>query len=316
MFRLLKRIETSGFPKLRLDSKKNWRFTMFTKKLLIFLAVVAVTTMSCGLTVDLPITTEIKTGATRTEELKVPDPGSSDDPLNVSIAFGAGELSIEPGAELLIEGTATYNVSDFRPELESSDDRVELSSGNLEIEGFPKFDDRIINEWELSLSDRPMDLKVFAGAYSGDFELGGLSLTSLRIADGAAEVHVNFDQLNQVVMENFRYETGASSVVLTNLGNANFRSMAFQGGAGSYELDFSGQLQDDANVRIQTGLSELTVVVPDELDVSVRIEGGLTNVNTSGGWGQSGGYYTNDGDGPALEIIIKIGAGNLSLYSR
>ena len=54
------------------------------------------------------------------------------------------------------------------------------------------------NKWELNLSDRPMELKIFAGAYQGDFELGGLSLTSLRIADGAADVNVNFSELNQV----------------------------------------------------------------------------------------------------------------------
>ena len=288
---------------------------MFTKKLLIFIAAVAVTTMACGLNVNIPITTEIKTGPTVTEEISVPDPDPDAESLKVSIAFGAGELNIEPGAEALIEGTAAYNVDDFRPKVEATNGEVELTSGNLEIEGFPKFNDRIINKWELSLSDRPMELKIFAGAYEGDLELGGLSLTSLRIADGAADVRVNFAEPNQEVMGSFRYETGASSVVLTNLGNANFRSMTFQGGAGSYELDFSGDMQEDATVLIQTGLSDLTVSVPDNLDVRVRIEGGLTNISRSGGWGQSGSTYTHSGDGPDLDITIKLGAGNLTLES-
>ena len=289
---------------------------MFTKKLLIFIAAVAVTTMACGLNVNIPITTEIKTGPTVTEEIYVPDPDPDAESLKVSIAFGAGELNIEPGAKALIEGTAAYNVEDFQPKVEATNGEVELSTGNLEIEGFPKFIDRIINKWELSLSDRPMELKIFAGAYEGDLELGGLSLTSLRIADGAADVRVNFAEPNQEVMGSFRYETGASSVVLTNLGNANFRSMTFQGGVGSYELDFSGDMQEDASVLIQTGLSDLTVSVPDELDVRVRIEGGLSNINTSGGWGQSGSTYTHDGDGPELDITVKLGVGNLSLESH
>ena len=289
---------------------------MYASKLFVFIVVLAVATMACGITVDIPVTTEIKTGETVTEDISVPDPGSEEEIMTVSIAFGAGELRIDSGAEALVEGTAKYNVKDFRPEVETKPGEVELSTGNLEIEGFPKFNDRIVNEWDLNLSDRPMELRVFAGAYTGDFELGGLSLTGLRIADGAADVRVNFDEPNKEVIDSFRYETGASSVVLTKLGNANFRSLTFQGGAGSYELDFSGDLRDDASVLVQTGLSDLTVSVPDDLDVRVRIEGGFANVSTSGGWEQSGNIYMHDGVGPALDITVRLGAGNLRLESN
>ena len=288
---------------------------MLAKKLLIFIAAIAITTMACGFTVNVPITTDIKTGPTVTEEILVPDPNPEADSVAIEIAFGAGEFFIDPGAESLIEGTAVYNVEDFRPEIKTMNDKVEISTGNLEIEGFPNFSNRVENTWNLQLSDRPMDLKIMAGAYIGEFELGGLALTDLRITDGAADVHVNFDEPNKVVLDNFRYDTGASNVVLTNLGNANFRSMTFQGGAGNYELDFSGELQDDATVMIEIGLSSLTVFVPDDLNVSVRIESGLTNISTQGSWGQSGGRYTHDGDGPELDITIKIGAGNLILQT-
>jgi hypothetical protein len=296
--------------------RNKWRFIMVTKKLLLLVAVVTFTTMSCGLTVDLPISSDIKTGPTVTEQIYVPVPNTADAPIDLSIEFGAGELSIVPGSGALIDGTAAYNVEDFRPTVGTTNGRVELSSGNLEIEGFPKFNERIINQWDLQLGDYPMELKVFAGAYEGDFELGGLTLSSLRIADGAADVHVNFSEPNQVVMKSFRYETGASAVKLTKLGNANFRSMIFQGGAGSFDLDFSGELQEDATVMIQTGLSELTVSVPNDLDVRVQIEGGLTNVNANGNWSQSGSTYTQPGSGPELDITIKIGAGNLTLESK
>ena len=289
---------------------------MFAKKLLIFVAALAVTTMACGLTVDIPISTEIKTGPTVKEDILVPDLGTDDKPLIVEVNFGAGELSIDSGADALIEGTAIYNVEDFSPEIKKTDRKVEISTGNLDIDGFPKFVSRIVNEWELHLSDRPMDLSVFAGAYKGDLELGGLSLSNLRIADGAAEVNVNFAEPNQVEMGSFRYDTGASSVTLSNLGNANFRSLTFQGGAGSYELDFSGDLQDDASVLIQTGLSELTISVPDDLDVRVQVDSGLANINTLGYWAQSGSTYTHKGDGPALDISIELAAGNLRLESH
>jgi len=290
---------------------------MLAKKLMILIAIatIAVSSMACGFTINLPITTDIKTGPTVTEDILVSDPEPNAESVAVSISFGAGELTLNPGAEALIQGTAVYNVEDFRPEVKTEDGRVELSTGNLEIEGIPRFDDRMVNTWDLKLSERPMDLRIMAGAYSSNLELGGVSLTGLRITDGASDVHVNFAEMNQETMDLFRYETGASSVVLSNLGNANFNSLIFQGGAGSYELDFSGDLQDDATVAIETGLSNLTVRVPGDLSVRVRIESGLSNISTQGSWSQSGGAYANGGNGPELNITIKMAAGNLVLVT-
>jgi hypothetical protein len=289
---------------------------MFTKKLLIFIAAIAVSSMACGFTVNIPITTDIKTGPTVTEEILVPDPDPDVEVMDLTISFGAGEFNLNPGAESLIEGTAVYNVEDFRPEINSSSSGVEISTGNLEINGFPRFHGNMKNNWDLQLSDRPIDLHVVAGAYKGELELGGLSLTGLRVTDGAADVRVDFAEPNQEVMTLLRYETGASNVVLTNLGNANFQTMNFKGGAGNYELDFSGDLQKDAAVSVEVGLSSLTVSCPDDLNVSVRFEGGLSNISTQGSWGQSRGVYTHDGDGPNLDITIKMGAGNLVLVVK
>ena len=286
---------------------------MLAKKLLIFIAAIAVTTMACGFNVNLPLTTDIKTGPTVTEEILVLDPDPEANSVDVEIAFGAGELFIDPGAEALIEGTVFYNVEDFRPKVETTIDKVEISTGNLEIEGFPNFNNQIENTWNLRLGERPIDLKIMAGAYAGDYEFGGLALTNLQITDGAADVKLNFSEPNKAALDNFRYDTGASNVILTNLGNANLRAMRFQGGAGNYELDFSGEMQSDAAVTIETGLSSLTVFVPGDLNVSVRVDSGLTNIEAQGSWGQSGAVYTHNGTGPCLEITIKIGAGNLIL---
>ncbi|HBY07607.1 MAG TPA: hypothetical protein DEH22_07405 [Chloroflexi bacterium] len=288
---------------------------MFPQKLFIFLTALALTTLACGFTVDLP-TTNIKISPTVTEDILVPDPDPSAQSMDVSLSFGAGELIINSGAEALIEGIASYNVEDMKPKVEVTSKSVDLSTGNLEINGIPHFENTMKNTWNLKLSQRPLNLKISAGAYSGQFELGGLALTALRVMDGAADVKLNFAEPNQAVMESFRYETGASSVVLTKLGNANFRSLDFQGGAGSYELDFSGDMQADATVRVDTGLSSLIIRVPNNLNVTVHFDGALTNVDTQGSWGQSGGLYTHSGDGPSLDITIKMGAGSVTLISQ
>jgi hypothetical protein len=230
--------------------------------------------------------------------------------MRLKISFGAGELKLSPGAEdALVDGTATYNVPNFKPEIEKSDGLIEIKQGNFKSLNVTD----LKNEWDLQLGNMPMNLEINAGAYKGRYELGGLALTDLTIKDGASDVSVSFSAPNPTEMSVFRYETGASSVELNQLGNANFSTLIFNGGAGNYTLDFSGELQQDATARVETGFGDLKLVIPEDVDARVTVEGGAVNVNHSSGWGQSNHTYTQDGSGPTLTIIVKIGAGNVTI---
>jgi hypothetical protein len=169
------------------------------------------------------------------------------------------------------------------------------------------------NDWELELGDVPMELSIRAGAYEGRYELGGLAIQRLTVADGAANVRLSFSEPNQEDMRLFRYETGASDVTLEGLANANFSEMEFHGGAGSFTLDFSGELQQDADISVEAGISSVTIVVPEGVDVELTFEGGLSNVSYSGEWERHGDTYSMTGDGPTLSIRVKMGAGDLKL---
>ncbi|GAB4505759.1 MAG: hypothetical protein Fur0043_27570 [Anaerolineales bacterium] len=158
-----------------------------------------------------------------------------------------------------------------------------------------------------------MELTIEAGAYHGTYELGGLSLTGLTIKDGAASVQVSFSEPNPTEMGIFRYETGASTVTLSGLANANFSTLVFNCGAGDFTLDFSGELQRDAVVTIDSGFSDLKLVIPKDVNAKVTLEGAAVNVNHSSGWTQSGQLYTQSGNGPTLTILINMGAGNVTI---
>lgn len=289
---------------------------MNNKKMLLSVAVLILVSLACSVNIDLPITTDIKTGPTVTDEISI---APLDDPNAVSditLAFGAGELNLSPGGDhFLIDGQATYNVDDLKPEVSNIDGNVKIETGNLEIDGIPNFNDRVINTWNYRLGTNPMALTIKAGAYVGNFELGGLSLSNLHIADGASEVELNFSQPNRIQMQSFRYETGASNITLNNLANANFSTMIFECGAGNYELDFSGQLQRDTTVFIETGLSSMTITVPDSTNAQVIVEGGFTNISRRGNWEISGNSYSIPGDSPKLTITIEMNAGNLILIN-
>ena len=290
---------------------------MFPKAMLIGIAILTLVTMACGITINLPIN-EVKVGSTEVEEISVPLPKESGTTTRLTLGFGAGEIRVAPGAQgTLVQGTATYNVKDLKPEVTIVGNDVSLQSGDLQISGIPlRFGKDFKNAWDLKLGNAPLDLTINAGAYKGEFDLGGLAIQSLRMSDGAADVHLGFSAPNLGEMDTLRYDTGASKVELTGLANANFETLVFKGGAGQYTLDFSGELKRDATVTIDSGLSSLTVVVPDGVSTRVFVDGGLANVDLSGGWDKSGNEYTLDGEGPRLTINVNIGAGSLSLKNK
>lgn len=285
---------------------------MPTRIILTTIAVMALIAMSCGISFNLPVD-RIVTGETQTETINIPAPSTED--VELELEFGAGEFDLTGGAaNALVSGTATYNVEDFKPEIETVGDRIILKSGDLKIEGFPNLDDSVENHWDLQLGDTPMALKVSAGAFQGDFDLGGVPLLGLEVSDGAAEVRLDFSDANPVEMDTFRYSTGASSVRMTGLANANFENMIFRSGLGDYHLDFSGDLQRDADVSIESGVSQVTIVMPEGVNARVVVTGALNNVETSGGWDRSGSEYVHgSGSGPVITITVEMGAGNLQL---
>jgi hypothetical protein len=167
------------------------------------------------------------------------------------------------------------------------------------------------NEWDLRLSDSPLDLTLEAGAYEGTLELGGLALRSLTVRDGASHVDLSFQEPNQTEMSVLRYETGASDVRLTGLANANFSTLTFSGGAGNYTLDFGGELQRDAVVTVNSGVGNVSLIVPEGIEADVTVESAAVNINHGSGWSKNGQKYTQDGSGPTLTIVVKMAAGNL-----
>jgi len=275
-------------------------------KIIVAILVLALASMACGFSIDLP--ERPKAGPDIEESISVADPQS--DETRLTLSFGAGKLTLspDPQAKNLVEGTALYNVDDLKPKIQKSGDSIEIRQGDFKR--LPLFED-MKNEWDFKLSDSPLDLTVQAGAYEGSLELGGLALKSLTVQDGASHVDLSFSDPNQTEMSVLRYETGASDVKLTGLANANFSTLTFSGGAGNYTLDFSGELQRDAVVTVESGLGNLSLIIPEDVDTEVTLESTAVNINHSSGWAQNGQTYTQHGSGSTLTIVVKMAAGNL-----
>lgn len=278
------------------------------RKLIPIMLALMLALSACNLHIRAPLTQ--RTGPLTTDEIRIPIPDAGGT-VSLKLSFGAGKIYLASGASDLVNGTATYNVSDLKPTVTTTDNTVHLEQGNFHLTGIPDFSN-IKNEWNLKLGSAPMNLTLEGGAYTGDYALGGLALTNLTIAEGAAKVDLSFDLPNTTEMKLFHYDTGASNVSMTGLANANFTSMEFTGGAGNYTFDFSGQLRRDASVTLEAGLSNVTLVIPSGLLAQVTVNG-LSNVTHDSSWVQNGNTYAQSGTGPQVVILVKMGAGNLTI---
>ena len=286
-------------------------------KIISVIVVLMLAGVACGFNVNLP--GQNKAGPEIKDTITVADPKlalsgvEASDETRLSLSFGAGKLKLSPGAKNLVDGTALYNVKDLKPQVSKNGGQIEIRQGNFA--GLPPFEG-MENEWDLQLGKSPMDLVIEAGAYNSEMELGGLSLKSLAIKDGASDVTLSFSVPNLVAMSEFSYTTGASDVTLNGLANANFKTFVFNSGAGNYNIDFSGALQRDATASIDSGLSDLTVLIPGKMNAIVTIDSALANVTVPKGWSQSAKIYTQPGKGPTLTVIINMGAGDISIRSE
>jgi hypothetical protein len=280
---------------------------------LALLLTLAMSTLACSFTVQVP---ETKTGPDTTTTIDEAYPSTIDTPKLV-LKMGGGSLKMSEGSSKLVEGNVLTNVPVWKPEVTRNDEKVTLSQ-NTGDSTLTIPSGKLKNNWDLKLgTQKPMALEIQAGAYNSNITFGNVPLTDLSIEDGASQTKVTFDKPNTQIMDNFTYHTGASQVELINLANANFKDMIFESGAGSYTLDFNGDLKQDASVDIKSGLSNMKIIIPSSTDAVINLTGGVNNISLKGTWTvDSNEYKTQSTKGPRLEINIEMGVGNLELVSQ
>ena len=276
----------------------------------IILSLVIIITLACN--VSIPVA-RMQTGETQTLNVSEPVPQGSV-PAQVSVTMGAGKLQIGSGATGLIEGSIKYNLADWKPIVSRQDNAVSITQGTNYSNQLPP--QNVVNDWQLKLGQTPLDLTINAGAYESTLTLGGIPLTNLTINDGASNTSISFNSPNPARMQHLVYKTGASTVSLTGLGNANVADMSFESGAGSYTLDFSGKLQQESNVHISSGVSNFKIIVPSTTACKVIMTGAMNSVNPQGAWTISDKTYSLPGQGPLLTITVELGVGSLELDTR
>ena len=286
---------------------------------IIILGVGAISTLcsTVGTTLDQALAT-VQVGSTVTEQIHIPLPDSTA-PTNLTIDFGFGSLKITPGAEnMLVDGTATYNVSELKPKFTIEDNDVQLQAETgIGLAGFTT--SNIENKWDLKLADTTLDLTVAVGGAESNIELGGLALENLTITHGGANFNLSFSQPNLIEMDTLEFGGGASNAALMGLANTRADNITFEGGAGSYTLDFSGVLQTDTDVTVKAGLGSIIIIVPEGVNAEASYAGTLSNIKISEAWQKSDDRYILPGDNISeykITFDIEMGPGTLELRTE
>jgi hypothetical protein len=278
----------------------------------IFLVTGLLTSLACSLGV--PSISKLETGPVET--LTLNEPRSTTDVLDLTFDMALGEFDLTNGSEALLDGEIRYNVAGWEPAVVRKDGSLTISqnAGDYTREGFPGED--VVNAWEFRLGSVPMNLTISAGAYEATMDLSGLPIRRFTVQDGAGHVEVRFDDLNPETMDRLSYQTGASEITFIGLANANFAEMNFNGGAGEYSFDFSGNLQRDAVITIDVGLSTVRIIVPSGVAAQVDVDGAAKKIFALGAWQTEGDSYVNPGNGPQLTISVNVGAGDVHLANH
>lgn len=255
---------------------------------------------------------EMKTVDPRLKNINEPLP---EDLAGTELIFKmtGGKFDLSPNAEGLVSGSITYNVEQWEPETTRSTYFYEIKQKNpFSFTGIPTGD--IKNHWDLGLSTvLPLDLTIEGGASENTFDFSGLQLNRLNIIQGASETVIRFDSPNPILMQDFSFKTGASSAKLYGLGNANFASMDMSCGAGDYTLDFSGELTQESTVDIKAGVSNITIIIPANMNAAINNQGTVSNINTQGTWLVQDEMYQTMMEGPLLIINLDMAVGNVNL---
>lgn len=272
-----------------------------------------------GLAVVLTMSPCAFAGAAATSTQTIPKDDA--DTVVVKIDFGVGEFELgRARAGTLLEGT-------FRCDPEEMEARVDYhrrgGRGVLDLSteyhssGFP---DHVKNEWLVGLAgDVPLDLELDLGAAEARIDLSGLSVAQLDLEVGAADCEVWWDHPNLAPWSEIQVDCGASSFSMHGLGYAAFEHLRFEGGLGSFELDFTGDWKKSAEADIEMGLGSMTISVPRNLGVRIEAEAAMASVEVDRRFVRKGDdvYESENYEGATVRLLcrVKLGMGTLVVKS-
>ena len=195
------------------------------------------------------------------------------DSVRAQLKMGAGELNVTGGADQLMDGDFSYNVSEWKPKVSYG-----VSGGNGELlvkqgsANSGSLDGKARNEWDISFNDEvPTDLVVQVGAGESDLDLDSLTLKGVDLKMGAGKSTVDLTgDYAKSFDASIQGGVGEATVLLPSgvgvkakaeggLGKINAKGLKKMGD--SYVNDAYGESDVNVSVDVKGGVGEINLKV-------------------------------------------------------
>lgn len=244
--------------------------------------------------------------------------------LKVKLEYAAGKVSLnkisnDKLCRIAVRETNEEITPTVRYEKDGTSGYLVIEMSDNESVGVFDIGDQKL---EMEFTDKiPVSFNLEMGACEGRFDFTNLRVKDLSLSMGASSADILFNTKNKDRINKLKIEAGVSKLNMVGLANANFDKMEFEGGVGSYILDFSGNLSQYSRCDVSLGLGKLTIKVPKNLNVKIRTEDSfLASIRISDEYfvRRSGGTYYSvnfDDSEPFLDLYIETGMGNLKVQA-
>ncbi len=239
----------------------------------------------------------------------------SDITLRVRFALGHFNLGLDHGGALY-RSQLVYDEELFEPVLRYDHDSrtfdIEIDNErsrrvNLNIRDLRDLRQRL----DITLSPAvPARVDLEFGVVQADLDLGGLALIEALVKSGASESTLRFSRPTTMPCERLQVTTGAAEFRIHGLGNSNCGTMEFEGAAGTFMLDFTGEWQHhgETDAKVKLGVGALTLRFPEDLGVAVSLDRFLATFDRSEFTKRGGMYYSRNYDTAAAKLNLEIHA--------
>ena len=185
-----------------------------------------------------------------------------------------------------------------------------MGAGELKVSGAA--DALMEADFSYNVSDWKPKANYDVSSNKGELSVEQGSSEGVRLgSDVRNEWEVRF---NDEVPTDLRVEMGAGESNL-DLDSLTLTGFDLQMGAGKTTVDLTGDYTRGFDASIEGGVGEATVLVPSEVGVRVRAEGGLGKINAEG-FRREGQAYVNDAYGDSevtLDVDVRGGVGQINL---
>jgi hypothetical protein len=230
--------------------------------------------------------------------------------MMATTAVLAGSCGMQPGGTPQVGKMQRESKSVDPKNAQSARAQLKMGAGELNVTGGA--DQLMEAEFSYNVSDWKPKVSYDVSGKKGELIVKQGSANGGNLSGGARnEWNIS---LNDELPTDLVVQLGAGESNL-DLDSLTLSGVDLQMGAGKITVDLTGDYAQDFDASIQGGVGEATVLLPSEVGVKAKAEGGLGKINAKG-LKRVGDSYVNDAYGESdvnLSVDVQGGVGEINL---